>query len=324
MIRDAIQRKVSDGDLARDLRRLSLKTRLDNRTAEEMESQAPGPKSIAEIERLRDITRDMPLTGTPPAFDSPPAPTADELKGVLDAARAKALSYTHDLPDFICEETVRRYELIAGKGNWTLKDTLSLQLTFFDHQEDYKLLAVNGHSTGIRYEDAGGVMSKGEFGSMLLEVFEAASRTEFEWSNWTTLAKRPTYVVSFRIEPWNSRYYLLAGKYGEGSVSTVAGEHGLVYIDRESKQVMRLDCEADSLPASFPVAAASRTLDYGLAEVGGRNFLLPLRAEVRMTARGDLPMTRNEVLFTGYRKFEGKSAISFGGPVDENPAAAKR
>jgi len=60
-VREAVQQKHSDGDLARALRRLSLKTRLDNRTAEEMESLAPGPKSIAELERLRETTRDLPL-----------------------------------------------------------------------------------------------------------------------------------------------------------------------------------------------------------------------------------------------------------------------
>jgi len=320
LVRDAVQQQQSDGDLARALRRLNLKTRLDNRTAEEMESLAPGPKSIAELERLRDITRDLPPPAELPQFPSPPKPSPEDLRAVIAEARVKALAYTANLPDFICTETVRRYESTSGKGNWTLSDTLTLQLTYFGHLENYKLTAMNGRKTELTYEAAGGVMSKGEFGSMLLEVFSPDSHTQFAWSNWTTLLHRPAYVLSFNIAVWNSRYYLMVGQYGSGSVSTVAGEHGLVYIDRETKEVLRLDCEADSLPANFPVVAATRVLDYGPVEVGGRPFLLPLRADVRMMSRDNHPPSRNEVEFTGYRKFTGESEISFGDSVDEKPA----
>jgi hypothetical protein len=320
-VRDAFQHRRSDGDLARTLRRLSLKTRLDNRTAEEMESLAPGPKSIAELERLREITRDLPLPAVVPQFDSPPAPTPEELRRVIEAARGKALAYTAGLPDFICGETVRRYESATGKANWALTDTLTLQLTYFGHLENYKLTAMNGRKTELTYEGAGGMMSKGEFGSMLLEVFAPDSRVAFAWSNWTTLRHRPAYVLSFSIAAWNSRYFLMVGQRGTGSVSTEAGEHGLVYIDRETEEVLRVDSEADSIPDGFPLAGATRVLDYGETEVGGRSFLLPLRADLRMMPRDSQPQARNEVEFTGYRKFTGESAISFGDPVEEKPAA---
>jgi hypothetical protein len=321
LVRDAVRQSQSDGDLARALHRLNLKARLDNRTAEEMESQAPGPKSIAELERLREVTRDMPPPAEPPRFDSPPAPTPDELREAVEAARRKALAYTANLPDFICTETVRRYESATGRGNWALKDSLTLQLTYFGQREDYKLTAMNGRNTGLTYEQLSGAVSKGEFGSMLLEVFLPESQAAFRWSNWTTLRHRPACVVSFRVEARNSRYVLLVGQHGQGGVSLVAGERGLVYIDRETQAVMRLDSQADSLPDDFPLAGATQTLDYGPVEVGGRSFLLPLRADLRMMPRDNRPLTRNQLEFTGYRKFTGESQISFGDSIDEKPEA---
>jgi hypothetical protein len=63
-------------------------------------------------------------------------------------------------------------------------------------------------------------------------------------------------------------------------------------------------------------------LDYGSAEVGGRNFLLPLHAEVRMMPRDYNIETRNDVEFTEFRKFTGESSISFGDSPDAKPAAA--
>jgi hypothetical protein len=318
-VRDANRLQRSDNELAKALRKLNLNVKLDNRTAEELESEISGPRSTAELENLREITRDMPLPAVLPWFASPLPPKADELRAIFGEALRKALVYTANLPDFICTETVRRYESTIGRGGWALKDTLTLQLTYFEHQENYKLNAVNGRKTMLTYDEAGGAVSKGEFGTMLYSVFAPETKTEFRWSNWTTLRKRPAYVLSFRIEAANSHYHLMVGQYGWNQISTVPSEHGLVYIDRETKEVLRLECIADTLPDSFPLAGATRTLDYGSAEVGGRSFLLPLHFEMRMRPRSRYPQTRNEVDFTGYRKFAGESTISFGDAGDAQP-----
>jgi hypothetical protein len=239
----------------------------------------------------------------------------DELQDVLSEARQKAIAYTASLPDFICTETVVRYE--QRNRDWTLRDTLTLELTYFGHKENYRLRTLNGHPTKATFGDLGGAWSRGEFGSMLLTVFSTGSQAAFRWSNWTTLRKRPAYVLSFEIHVENSRYSLTAGKLGEPAATASVGEHGLVYIDRETKEVIRLDSVADSIPKGFPLVAATRTLDYGPADVGGLTFLLPLRADVRLVPRDSNPPTRNQVEFTAYRKFAGESSISFGDAVEE-------
>jgi hypothetical protein len=320
LVRDAVQRQQSDGDLARALHRVNLGQKLDNRTAEELESQAPGPESIAELERLRQASRLRGLPKELPSFASPPEPTPDELNAVIEEARRKALAYTASLPDFICTETVRRYEENLQWGRSVAMDTLTVQLTYFGHQEKYKLTAVNGREPGRTYEQVGGASSRGEFASMLLDVFAPASRTALTWSNWTTLRKRPAYVLSYRIDARNSRYHLYVEPLARVGDSATVGEHGLVYIDRETRQTMRMDSAADSIPADFAIGGATRTLDYGLADVGGRSFLLPLHASVGMTLRLRPLLERNEMEFGGYRKFTGESSISFGDPADETPA----
>ena len=45
-ILDANRLQVSDANLARALRKLNLNVRLDDRTAEELESEAPGPRCV--------------------------------------------------------------------------------------------------------------------------------------------------------------------------------------------------------------------------------------------------------------------------------------
>ena len=316
IVREGASGKQGDPQMARLLHRINLKFRLDNRTAEELESLAPGPKSIAELERLREASRNLPAPAELPQFPSPPEPTVEELRQVQMEARRKALNYTASLPDFICTETVRRFEAAPGRTSWDSLDSLTVQLTYFDHEENYKLIARNGRKTNLTYDQVGGALSEGEFGSLLLSIFVPTSRTTFRWLHWTTLRKRQAYVLAFRIDARNSTFTLRVGRYGGLETSTVPGQHGVVYIDRETRDVLRVDCESDSIPPDFPLAGATRTLDYGTAEVGGKSYLLPLHAEVRMMPRGVDPVTRNDVEFSAFRKFAGESTISFGDPAE--------
>ena len=109
-------------------------------------------------------------------------------------------------------------------------------------------------------------------------------------------------------------------EFGAGSklrYSVAAGQHGFVYIDRDSRAVVRIFAEADSIPPDFPVQSSSTLLDYEFTAVGGRSFLLPLRAGVRL---GTAAMqTRNDVEFHTYRKFSADSTVTF-----DNPTTAPR
>ena len=317
-VREGLEQNRSDQQIAHALHRLNLKVRLDNRAAEELESMAPGPKSIAELERLRELTHDLPLSDVEPSFPSPPPPTSEELHHVMAEASHKALNYSASLPDFICTENIRRYEGATGKADWVSRDSLTVQLTYFDHEENYKLTALNKHKTGLTYDEVGGALSKGEFASMLLSIFVPTTQTRFQFLNWTRLRMRTAYVFGFRIEAKNSTYVLRVGRM-VGEVSTVPGRHGYIYIDRETNDILRVDSASDSIPADFPLSGATTTLDYGPAEVGGRTYMLPLRAEVRMISREQPLVTRNEVEFTDFRKFTGESTISFGDTVDQKP-----
>jgi hypothetical protein len=89
-------------------------------------------------------------------------------------------------------------------------------------------------------------------------------------------------------------------------------------VDRDTRQIVRIVADADSIPEDFPIRNSTTKLDYGFADVGGRQFLLPLRAEVRMGTHA--LQTRNEVEFYSYKKFGAESTINFGEPTPDKPA----
>jgi hypothetical protein len=282
--------------------------RLDDTVVEELESEGAGPKAVAELQRLAELSRGLPEANPAPVFPHPPAPGQAERRRILEAARKNALNYTRSLPDFICMEEVRRFE--SPRGNWELKDTLSVKLSYFGQREDYQLIRWNGKPSVLSYRDVGGAVTEGEFGSTLAAIFAPESQTDFRWDHWTTLRKRPAHVFTFRIAAEHSTYRMEFGRRaGQREGSVITGQHGTVYVDAETDQVVRIVADCDTIPPDFPVRASSTMLDYGFVEVGEQKFLLPLRAEVRMTA-GSLRI-RNLVDFHRYQKFAGQSTITF-------------
>jgi hypothetical protein len=308
LVRTAIERHDKDADLAKAVHKLKPAERLDYRIVDALETEGAGPKALAELERLRDLSRTLPPPAIRFAFAQDPIPVAEDQRRIVRETQQIALNYSRSLPDFFCTEVVKRHD--DARGPLQLRDTLEIKLTFFEGKEDYRVLTVNGRPNIRPLEEVGGSISKGEFASMLNSIFTGQSQAVLQWDHWTTVRNRVAHVYAFRIKVENSSYHIsfrYPGRFTSQGVKV--GQHGYVYIDRETNQVLRIVSEADTIPKNFPVQHSSTVLDYDFVDVGGRQFLLPLRADVRLST--DRLNTRNLVEFHGYRKFSGESTITF-------------
>ncbi len=306
-VQSALAHAEKDGQTAKAISRLKLAERLDDRVVEELESLGAGPKTASALRRLRDESAELPLPFEPPEFAHEAAPSDEDRRLLIRDAREQALTYVRSLPDFVCNQVVRRFENL--RGYWAPKDTLEIKLTYFERKENYQLRTVNGRSSMRRYRDVGGAITEGEFGTLLAHIFSPEHLAVIEWDHWTTLRKRPAHVLRFRLAVEHSDARLEAYRPAGGSYNASVGQHGLVYVDRETHAVLRIVAESDSLPPRFPIRSAITRLDYAYAKVGSRLFLLPLYAEI-LISTSDLS-TRNEVEFRDYRKYGAESSVSF-------------
>lgn len=314
-IKSSIELKHSDRQVAGFLSRCKMTERLDDRTIEELQGEGAGPRTVEALQQLRDASRELPKPAppAPPPVRSPiPPPSPEEQARIIEEVRENALNYTRSLPDFICTQVTRRFVDPSGLELWQSADVLTSRLSYFEQKEDYKLILVNNRVTNQSFDSLGGATSTGEFGSMLREVFEARSRAEFQWARWATLRGRRVYVFSYRVpqpfSQWRISY--------ERRMEIIAGYRGEIFVDRDTRMIMRLSLDAHEMPSSFPVQQARTLLDYDFTKIGEQSFLLPLRAEVRM--RSDKLLTRNDVEFRMYRKFSAEASVKF--DVDETPA----
>jgi hypothetical protein len=235
-------------------------------------------------------------------------PTPEEQKRTLDASREIAIHYTSKLPDFICTELVERTDRTSPTN--IKADRLTIQLSYFGQKEKYKLIAMNGNKTEQRLESLDGLITGGEFGSLLLGVFETSSGADFQWKETSAIRKRPATVYTYRIARARS-HYMLGHRAANGSMtSSPAGYHGEVALDDETGRVLRLTASADDIPKDAAIFQSSVEVDYDFVDVAGKSYLLPSHSSAQMER--SYRKIANTVTFSGYRKFEADSTIDFG------------
>lgn len=237
------------------------------------------------------------------------APAAEETRAMIETSRHTALAYSQSLPDFVCTQLVHRFVDTTRRGLWRVLDNLSIKLSYFEQMEDHKLVTVDGKPTGKLYSDLDGAVTVGEFGSVLRQIFDPASRAVFTWEKWGKFNKRSTAVFLYRVDMSNSTYSL-AFRVPMGLNRAKVAYSGIVEVDRETGDVLHLTYAAEGIPKSYPIQLAKTTVKYGFADVGGKEYLLPVASETEMRSR-DL-WARNSVEFREYRKYSADSTISFG------------
>lgn len=318
-VKTSVQSKQDDKKVAEQVQKIKLSNRLDDKTVQELQRLGAGPKTVAALQKLGESSATLPTTAAAPvaaAVEIPP-PDPAELKTILAAIQDNALNYTRNLPNYICTQVTKRHVDPTGTESWRLADTIMEQLSFVDQKEIYVVKMINNDVvTNREHDKLGGASSSGEFGTLLHTIFDPETQTQFTWERWTTIRGRRTYVFAFRVT--QQRYSI----HHEGSKRTViVGYHGLVFADRDNKAVMRVQMEADGIPADFPIQSVKLILDYGIVDISGQEFVLPLLSDVR--SREGKYLSWNEVSYHSYHKYSADTSISFG-PAEDVPPPPKK
>jgi hypothetical protein len=257
-------------------------------------------------------------------------PSEAEGAEVLSKAREANLKAVEEMPDFIVKQLIKR-SYAKGGGNWQTDDHLILAVSYSTEKgEDYKLLAVNGvppneTTPGAgNFQNLGGTTSTGEYVTVLKDIFRAESKTTFKLADSDVLRGRRTIVYEFEVRRENSRVNIVSR--GLITDETIAGFSGRIWIDRENYRVLRVETFATEIPEGFPIKAASRTVDYDWVTISDQKYLLPLSADVQLTARsyGQVQQSRNEIRFKSYQKFGTEVKVIEDDIIDEDIPPAKK
>ena len=235
---------------------------------------------------------------------APPSSTS-AAASMIDRARASSESFLNGLPNYICQQFTTRYFSEGRPLSWKPKDVVSAEVVYQDGKERYEKLAIDGKPVKGAIKDTG-TWSTGEFATILSDLFSPSTHADFHFAGERSTAGQSAMVYKYEVELSYSHW-----KVEVASQSVRPAYKGAVWIAKDSARVLRIEIQAVKLPAEFPNDTVETAIDYGWVNLGTDKFLLPTRAEMLACFRGTSTCMRNVVEFRTYRKFSGKSNITF-------------
>ena len=314
MLKPTATRRLSQAEIADEVERRGVGFLVDEKAL--MEFQKHGAKSFL-LEALKRATNGPAVVIVKPE-DGNAGATDEEAQNRADAAiaaslppleqtRRHALAYARELPDFITTQVVKRYVQIPGSKDWKLEDTLEIELTYSSLKgEQFKLISVNGKPSRQTYDEVGGSTSTGEFGTMIASLFLPKSRTEFREIKEESFNGRPAIIYDFTVKQANSMSRISDRVTGK---AIVAGYKGSMWVDKESKRVVRIESANEGIPADFPITLSENAVEYDWVKIEGETYLLPVRAELLLGRDRERFYSRNVIEFKKYKKFEASIKI---------------
>ena len=143
-------------------------------------------------------------------------------------------------------------------------------------------------------------------------VFSPSSDASFRFSKEAKLNSTPALVFEFQVDRSSNVLYYLHAFYPSGwGVTLFPGYRGKVWLNKSNFQLMRMEKETGSMPASFPITRASTAIDYLDLPLGdGSHFVLPGKSEIETCSSEEgAECAHNVVRFKNWHKFRAKARI---------------
>lgn len=294
LLRRSVGRDMTEGDLAARIDRYGIAFDPTPESVSRLRANGAHAHLINAVKRA--AARLIAATGATVTVTGPPKEDA-----FLAEVKRNVRDYLDELPDFICQQEITRY-VDDGTGAWQRIDTLAYELTYNKRRESYRPLNSIGRPVTRALEQSGGAYSTGDWATALAVLFDPETKATFTPAGKDRLGQRQTLLYDFTVRVETSKLSISS----EGAKAIIAGYSGTLWIDAETKHVLRLEQAAEDLPAGFPVTQAENAIDYDMVKLRGIDvdFLLPIHAEFTIADRRRRQYSRNQIYFKFYRKFD--------------------
>ena len=238
---------------------------------------------------------------------------------VLLLARVKSharANFEH-MPNYMCQETVQRFEKPRNAGSFKRVDTLRLEVASVGGKELLAWAGAKQFGDGdVAAYNRAGMLGTGAFaatpvnlfvhgnariaGSGEKNLFETTLRYDFEV---------PVTASGYTVQSW-------------GGTATV-GTRGWFWVDAETLDLSRIEEHAADIPPALGLRDVETIIDYAWMHIGASDVLLPQFAEMTVTDYSGA-QRKNKIEFSGCREYGSESVIRFGAPEPAPPAAPKK
>ncbi len=237
-----------------------------------------------------------------------------EPEGLFERFHAHMKNQQRRLPEYVCTQTVERFQRSGPEEAWKKTDTLRFDVALVGDQELY------GKAGSAQFFDQplpdvvrGGVVSTGRFGLLARQVLDITT-TRYIYKGQIEQAGRAAHEYGFDVPAAQSNYSLRAG-----TLELPVSFQGEFWVDAETLDLLRLELQAYDIPVKLGLAEANTSLVYARTDMDGEPLLLPVWGEVVVVTTAGLE-NLNRTKVGGCRRYRTQSKVQFAGDAEPETA----
>ncbi len=251
---------------------------------------------------LPDATRSTARAGA----EIPATNTSEDDK--LASARKVNLEYAANMPNFVADETGKRYVGDTKSQQWRVLDTIETEITFKGSRAVRARIRKDGEPWEQPFQALPGFKWYGGFGTEIEPVFNPQCPTTIEYQGHEEV--RGKRLLKYRFSspadgcfgPFTMEYQ----RYNPARTGHVFVED----IDGKGGNVIQFDEETAGFPAGFGLANRREEVSWDYVKIGDATHLLPIGANFEV-AYSNGNRARVDVEYKNHRHFEASTNITF-------------
>jgi hypothetical protein len=225
----------------------------------------------------------------------------------LARVRRANLEYESKLPDFVADETARRYISEPVGKPWRLDDTIESEISYKGGRFTRSNVRRDGNPWRRPFVDLGGMVWGVTFGLELKSVFDPQCPTKVNFYGTEQVDAKPLLVYTF----YSNRNGCF-GNYASGDLKQTYNPDrtGRMLVEPTHGDVVRYEEEASGLPETYVMDRHTITESWDYVTIGGVSYLVPVSAE-HIARHSDGAQRRVSVTYTNHRHFEARTKVTF-------------
>ena len=221
------------------------------------------------------------------------APAGEE----FEHARRVNLAYSSNLPNFVADETQKRYRGAGESPQWSNLDTVQTEVTFQGDRTIRRLIRRDGKPWDQPFESLPGFKWYGGFGSEIRPVFDPKCPVTIESEG------HAQYRYTTPADGCFSYFHQQYQRFNPPRT-------GHVRIDASTGNVVELEEDARGFPEDFELAGREERITWDAVKIGDISYWVPVRATC-VAAYYSGTKFRIEVEFKNHRHFEASTNVTF-------------
>jgi hypothetical protein len=223
----------------------------------------------------------------------------------LEHAREVNLDYASNLPNFVADETAKRYTSDNKSQEWRYQDTIETEIAFVGNRAVRQQIRRNGKPWDRPFETLPGFKWYGGFGTEIRPVFDPQCPTTIAYEGSSELHGQQVleYRFSSQADGCFGSFYFEYQRYNPERT-------GHAFVQDPGANLIRLDETASGFPPDFEFAQREEQVSWDYVKIGDASHLLPVGANF-VVVYSSGTRWRVEVEYKNHRHFEASTNLTF-------------